>query len=444
MRIPTICFNLLILAGLITTTAPLHATPVIEEWQTSEGSRVYFAEVPNLAMVDLRVVFDAGSSRNSGRHGLSDLTNSLLDQGSVDLDAQQIAESFAGVGARFGNGALRDMAWLSLRSLTEERLLEPALDAFVSLLAKPRFSTDDLERVRSRLLVGLERERESPAAIASRAFYNALYRDHPYGSPPLEEEIASVQSITREEIVDFHRRYYVAANAVIAITGAISSEKAREIAGRLASALSAGKQPPTLPAPTPLEQSVTVEIDHPSSQTHIHVGQLGVRRGDPDYFTLLVANHVLGGNGLVSRISREIREERGLAYSAYSHFSPMAVEGPFRMVVQTANSSAQEALEQLERLLEEWHEQGVSEEEYQAALNHLIGSQPLRTDSNSEINEYLAMIGFYRLPLDYLERLTEHLRGVSYESISTTLKRRIDPQRQLTIMVGGKRDKARQ
>ncbi len=415
---------------------PVWAMAPIQHWETENGARVYFVPARELPMVDVRLVFDAGSARDDGHAGLANLTSALLDTGAGGLDADEIAARLEGVGARLGSGAARDMAWVRLRSLTDAELLEPALALMASVIAEPDFRPEDFSRERERMLVALQYAQQKPGEIAERAFYRALYGDHPYASPP-DGTPESVKALTRRQVQAFHRRYYVARNAVVAIVGDLDRAGAEAIARRVTAGLPAGEPAPPLPEVPALRLAREERIAHPSTQTHILMGQPGVARGEDDYFALYVGNYVLGGGGLVSRISEEIREKRGLAYSAYSYFLPMARRGPFRLGLQTRNETADEALDVLRRTLVRFVEAGPTEQELVAARRHITGGYPLRIDSNGKILEYIAMIGFYRLPLDYLETFNARIEAVTREQVADAFRRRVDPDRMVTVMVGG-------
>jgi zinc protease len=180
-----------------------------------------------------------------------------------------------------------------------------------------------------------------------------------------------------------------------------------------------------------------VEKDFPSAQTHLLIGQPGMRRGDPDYWPLLVGNHVLGGSGFGSRIMEAVREERGLAYSAYSYFRPLARSGPFTIGLQTANANADKAEELVRELLADFVADGPTEEELAAAKANLVGGFPLRINTNSDLLGYLAMIGFHDLPTDYLERFRDRVKAVTAEEIRDAFRRRVDPDRLVAVTVGG-------
>ncbi|MDD3652307.1 pitrilysin family protein [Immundisolibacter sp.] len=423
-----------LLAGLLSGAAG--AIPAIDTWTTASGARVLLVSTPDLPIVDLRVAFDAGSARDDATPGLARFTSGLLFDGADGLDAQAIASGFERLGAQYGAQAERDMAVVSLRSLVDAPQLGPAVDLLARILAKPDFPDDAVARARRTLEVALAQQREQPGQIASRAFYQAAYRSHPYANWP-DGEPETLALLTRSAAQGFHRRYYVARNAVLAIVGDLDRPAAQALAERLLSGLPSGAPAPALGAVLPLAQEVNERIHHPSAQAHILLGAPVLTRDDPDYFPLVVGNHVLGGSGLVSRVSNVIREQRGLAYSAYSYFIPMRAAGPFVMGLQTRGDQAGEATALLRQTLDEFIADGPSEQELAAAQRNLTGGFPLRLDSNKDIVEYLAVIGFYRLPLDWLDRYVERVNAVTVQQVRDAFARRIDPERLVLIRVGG-------
>lgn len=412
------------------------AAPPIEHWTLDNGARVYFVAAPELPMLDLRVVFDAGSARDGDHPGLATLTSALLDQGAAGADADTIAADFEGVGANLSTGSLRDMAWLQLRSLSAPQYLDPALARFRDLLMAPDFPAEAFERQRRRLQVAWRQGRQDPATLASEAFYAALYGDHPYASPSggTEDSLAAIEP---EQVRAFHRRYYVAANAVLAIVGDLDRRAAERLAAQLVGDLPRGEPAPALPPVEPLQAGRELRLAFPSSQTHVLVGAPGLKRGEADYFPLYVGNHVLGGSGLVSLLSEEVREKRGLSYSAYSYFAPMRELGPFQLGLQTRNDQTAEALAVARETLAGFIEQGPQPDALAAAKSNLIGGRALSIDSNKEILEYIAMIGFYGLPLDYLERFEAWVAAVDVAAARAAFQRRLDVQRMVTVIVGG-------
>jgi len=429
MRIHLLAFLFLVFSQSVWSAAK------IEHWQTAQGSRVYYVHTEGLPMVDIQVVFDAGSARDGAQFGVSALTSALLDTGAGAWNADQIAQRFESVGALFGSGISNDTAWVSLRTLTDKALFDKALETLQTLLAKPAFNEADFQREKNRTLAGLKQREEEPDELASIAFHRALYGDHPYGHPAAGL-IETVSKLTAEDLRRFYQRYYVAANAVVVIVGDLKREQAEQTATALLSGLPAGEKPAPLPEVVMPQKASRQHIEFPSKQTHVLVGLPGSYRKDPDYFSLYVGNHILGGSGLVSKLFKEVREKRGLAYSASSSFSPMLRKGPFTVGLQSRNDQALEALAVLNKTLEDFIAQGPTEAELTAAKKNITGGFALRFDTNKELASYVAMIGFYELPLDYLDTFQQNVEQVTVASITDAFKRRVDPQLLQTITVG--------
>ena len=429
MRISIIFFFIIFYANTVL------ASPNIEYWITSTGAEVYYVHAPELPMVDIQIVFDAGSSRDEDALGIAMLTNSLLADGANGDDADKISNDFESLGAIYAADIGYDSASLQLRSLTESELLKSAIANLKKVLSAPDFPTDALERRQSQMLIGIKAKQQSPAAIAKDAFMKATYQSHPYAKPSEGTE-TSVKAINRKDIVSFYKKHYTAKNSMIAIVGAVSHELAKQISEDISAGFQDGEKASPIRAVENLEEPQSIFIEYPSAQTHILVGQPGMKRGDPDYFSLYVGNHILGGGGMVSRLFEEVREKRGLSYSAYSYFSPMLFKGPFTAGLQTKTDQADEAISVLLENIKNYIEQGPTEEELIAAKKNITGGYPLRIDSNSKILNYVVVIGYYKLPLDYLETFNNNVEAVTIESIKDAFKRRLSPDKLVMVKVG--------
>ena len=429
MRISIIFFFIIFYANIVL------ASPNIEYWITNAGAEVYYVHAPELPMVDIQIVFDAGSSRDEDALGIAMLTNSLLADGANGDDADKISNDFESLGAIYAADIGYDSASLQLRSLTESELLKSAIVNLKKVLSAPDFPTDALERRQSQMLIGIKAKQQSPAAIAKDAFMKATYQSHPYAKPSEGTE-TSVKAINRKDIVSFYKKHYTAKNSMIAIVGAVSHELAKQISEDISAGFQDGEKASSIRAVENLEEPQSIFIEYPSAQTHILVGQPGMKRGDSDYFSLYVGNHILGGGGMVSRLFEEVREKRGLSYSAYSYFSPMLFKGPFTAGLQTKTDQADEATSVLLENIKNYIEQGPTEEELIAAKKNITGGYPLRIDSNSKILNYVVVIGYYKLPLDYLETFNNNVEVVTIESIKDAFKRRLSPDKLVMVKVG--------
>lgn len=386
-------------------------------------------------MFDLEVMFDAGSLRDGDLPGLAAFANSLLDEGTARLDVDAFHAAVDDTGAKLSAAVASQYATVSLRSLSSAAERDAALGLLCEMLAKPRFEAAAVGRQRQRMRVALQRMAQSPAYVGDQAFTRALYGQHPYSAPAYGTE-ESLARIDHGALAAFHQRHYVARNALILIVGALDRATAQAMAERVSGALPTGEPAPPLPPVSPQPQPVTQHIEFASEQTHIFLGQLGIARDDPDYFALLLGNHVLGGDGVVSRLFDEIRERRGLSYSVDSHFEPMRFPGPFVAGLQTGSARATEAVAVMRKVIAQYVANGPDAVALEQARRNLIESFPMRLENNARILDNLALIGFYKLPLDYLDRYVSYLEAVTLEQVRAALKRHLQPERMTLVTVG--------
>jgi zinc protease len=412
------------------------ATPGIQYWTTAQGTRVYFVRTEGLPMVDLRVVFAAGSVYDGAQHGVASLTSALLDSEAGKWNADEIAQRLDSVGAVMETSVSKDTGSLYLRSLTDPDKLNVAVETLHAILTQPLFTAQDFERQKRQVLLGLQEKEESPGDLAEVIYAKAIYGDHPYGHPT-DGEIGTVSKLTRNDLIKFYQRYYVAANAVVAVVGDLARADAETIVERVLAGLPQGAPAETLPTVAEPLAANTVKRFFPSTQTHVLVGEPVLSFNDPDYFPLYVGNHILGGSGLVARITQEVREKRGLSYSANSHFFPRAGKGPFTIRLQTRNGQTDRAMKVMMETANKFIAEGPTDKELEAAKQNIVGGFVLRIDNNRKIAEYMATIGFYGLPLDYLNTFTAKVQSVTVADIVKAFKARVDPARFQTVLVGG-------
>ena len=431
-------FALALTVATLFSASAARAGLAIQTWTTPGGTKVLFVESRALPILDVQVDFRAaGAEVPAGKAGIAGLTRGLLESGAGALDEDAIANRVADLGAQITGGADMDRASLSLRTLSNPAERDGAVDLLATLIRQPVFPAAAVEREKSRTIAGLKEAATQPDAILARRFAAAVFPDHPYGRLPTVESVAS---LSREDLVDFHTRYYTAARATISIVGDVSRADAEAIAGRLTAGLPAGEAP-VASLNTTLPERQTIRVAHPSAQAHIAVGQPGIRRGDPDFFPLLVGNYILGGGGFVSRLTAEVREKRGYAYSVYSYFAPQRDVGPFQIGLQTKGSQADDALRVVGSTLDDFLAKGPTAVELEAAKSNLINGFALRLDSNRKMLEQVAAIGSFGLPLDYLDTWRDRVHAVSAAQIRDAFKRHVSPDHLVTVVVGGDGDK---
>jgi zinc protease len=429
--------RLLAFLAVLAVSTAAHAGLDIQRWTTPEGARVWFVENHDLPMLDVSVAFAAGSARDpAAKSGLANLTRHMMNLGAGDLDEQRIAEKLADVGAQMAGYFDQDRAGYTLRTLSGPAERELALAVLGAVLARPRFPEAVLEREKARAVANLREAATKPEYLGEKAFQAAIYGSHPYGLPETGEP-ETVAALTRADLVAFHQDHYRAANMVVAIMGDLDRAGAEKLAAQLAAGLPAGPAPAPLP-PVPMPRAGSLQlIPHHATQSHLFVGQPGMTRDDPDYFPLLVGNYILGGGGFDSRMIAEIRQKRGLAYSAYSYFIPMRERGAFQIGLQTRRDATDQALAVVRETLASYLAEGPTEAELVQAKANLVGSFPLRLDSNRKILDHLAMLGFYNLPPDWLDSYTKKVAAVGRGDVMRAMSARLRPDAMATVIVGG-------
>lgn len=417
-----------------------HAALPIQSWELPNGTRVLLVKNHVIPIIDVQVEFDAGSRRDPKRQsGLAALTNGMLARGVASanqepaLSEAQISDAFADTAAQRGGGVDVDSARVNLRTLSSQPESDRSISLLARILAQPRFPSALLARDKARTISAIKDAETKPAVIGQKKFWRMLYGDHPYGYAPSPKSIAAIK---RSDLLAFHRAHYVASRAVVTIVGDVTRKQANHIAWQLTHRLSSGKNE-KLPAmqKVPLARPFEERISHPASQAHVLIGMPVLKRGDPDFFPLIVGNYVLGGGGFVSRLMQEVREKRGLSYSVYSRFQPRLQRGPFYIGLQTQKQQTNEALKIAREVLTVFLQKGPTQTELQAAKDNLIGSFALRLDSNRKILRHVAMIGYYRLPLNYLDTWNENVSKVGVDDVRKAFQRKIDVAKMATVIV---------
>lgn len=419
---------------------PAMAGLPIEQWKTANGTKVMFVGTSAIPVIDISVEFDAGSRLDpTGKSGLAALTNGLMDKGIAPANGQkgvseaQIMDAFADAGAvQYGKVSM-DRGGCRLRVLSGQKASDEAIQLMVRYLAHPAFPADVLKREKTIMTAAIKEELTRPQNIGSRAFKQMLYGTHPYGQSPTE---ASVSAITRQDLVDFHRTYYVADRAVIGIVGDVTRKQAEALAERISASLPVAKSAmpvmPAVPAPKGGEQV----LSHPASQAHVFKGMPAIQRGDPDFFAMMVGNYILGGGGFSSRLMDEVREKRGLSYSVSSSFQTLVQPGPFMMGLQTEKSQTRKALAVVDQTFKDFMAKGPTEAEMEAAKEHLASRFVMNMEGNRKILDLITMVGTYNLPLDYLDTWTDKIRAVTADDVKAAFARKLSAEKMAVVIVG--------
>jgi len=416
----------------------------VQHWVQPSGVAVYLVESPAVPMVDVQVDFDAGSRRDPAeKAGLANVTAGMTTkgvramEGAPALDENALGEAWADLGAAFSAGASNDRMSFSLRSLTYTDLLARAVALAARQLAEPTFPPDVWLRERERLSAAIREANTRPGTVAGRAFAQAVYGAHPYGYEMTEETLARINVADMQAL---HARSLQPCRAKVSIVGAVTRAQADALVQQLFARLptTACEAQPPVAEVAPLTAAVQRNIPFDSAQAHVLIGQPGYKRDDPDFFSFTVGNYILGGGGFVSRLMTEVREKRGLTYGVYSYFTPGLHAGAYTVGLQTRPDQAVQAVQVAREVVRKFVAEGPTEIELKAAKDNLIGGFALRIDSNRKLLDNVANIAWNNLPLNYLDTWTQQVARVTLADIRAAFQRTLQPERMVTVVIGGK------
>ncbi|MBF0098483.1 MAG: insulinase family protein [Magnetococcales bacterium] len=414
------------------------SSPVQAEHFTGPGGlRVYLLESHANPMVEVRLLSRGGAVHDPpGKEGVAAISAWMFNEGSQALSSSDFHERLAFHGIHLDATANMESLQVNLTSRSEH--LEEAWAGLADLLLRPRLDERDFLRAVSEQKASIIKAQEQPQTVASLRMHRLLFPNHPYGAP-VSGTLEGLAKVTLADVRRRHAEAWHAPDLVLAVAGDVTRAQLEGLLRRHLAGLDA------TPSPLPPVAAVSVSAGEQARQQHIAMelpqttimlAALGIKRQDPDYYTLYVLNQILGGAGLTSRLSLEIREKRGLTYGVYSRFSPFSETGPFVVVMKTKTASRQEALTLLGQELQKMADHGVSEEELQEAVQYLTGSFPLYLDGLGKLASIWGTIGFYQLGDDYLQQWPQRIRAVSRVDILRVAKRILDPARFFTVTVG--------
>ncbi|OIO67147.1 MAG: peptidase M16 [Zetaproteobacteria bacterium CG_4_9_14_3_um_filter_49_83] len=421
-------FPLPFLTLLIGLLLPFYAEaiPQIQEQSLPNGVRVLLVEAHNIPMVSMQITLPAGSRFDQhGKGGSASLLAEMLTDHTALHDDKQWALWLDSEAMRIGSGADRDTLQLSMTVLRES--LGTGIQAVSEALLHPGWKQQRFDLIRKNAVDGATKALEDPGTQTAEATASLLYADHPYGhrSPGTAESLARIQ------LPDLQRLYseqIKPQGSVIAISGDTTMQ---EIISLLQPRLKDWVGVPSVAAMAiaepPLVLGQNNQISMPTSQVQLQYSRLGIARSSKDFFPLFVLNHILGGGGFGSRLMEEVREKRGLVYGVYSYFMPLLAPGPFIISLQTKASQADDADLVVRDVLDQMRHGAITEKQLSDSKKNLIGSFAQRLDSNRERVGLIGMIGFYHLPLDYLQQWVEQVNAVSLANVKIIAQDWLDP-----------------
>jgi len=390
------------------------------------GIEAWLVHDTTLPLVAMEIAFIGGAAQDpAGKPGVANLLSSMLDERAGDLDARAFQDKLAEKAIELHFDASRDTFSGSLRTLSENA--PEAFELVRLAVNQPRFDNDAIERMRQATLANLRRRMNDPSTLASLNWAARAFPDHPYGRP-VNGTLQSVPTIERDDLVNFARRNFARDNLKIAVVGDITPEALAPALDTMFGGLPAKAELTPVPNVTPqgLGSTIVQELDVP--QTSMVFGGIGLKRNDPDFIPAFVLNHMLGGSAFSSRLFREVREKRGLAYSVYSHLAPLDHAALILGGTATKNDRAGESVDLIRA---EWMKlltDGPTEAELDEAKSYLIGSFALRFDSSAKVAAQLLQIQIDNLGIDYIDRRNDLVAAVTLDDIHRVAERfRKDP-----------------
>ena len=425
----------LILALALSTTA--QAGVDIQRWTTGNGTEVLLVEQHDNPIVDMQVNFKgAGSVFNpEGKSEVAEFTAALLTDGTEKLDEEAFNAAADDIAAQIDSSSGQESSAAVLRSLSRPETLKQAAGLLNQSLTHPRFDPAVFDRRQKEAVTALQQQETTPDYNAGRALTKLAYPDHPYGSGA-NITTESIRKVNLDDIRAFHRSHYGKDNAIVAIVGDINRKQADRLVKNVLNGLpersSAAKNVP------PVQQQPAQRRDIPfaGEQAQVLLGMPLIKRHDPDYYALVVGNYILGGGGFDSRLMKVLRDRHGYTYGVHSTLEPATESGMFTIGYSTQKKNTKDSLVQAQAVIKQFIEEGPTEEELAQAKANIIGSFPLRFDSNAKLVKYLSIIGYHNLPNDYLEAYPKAIGKLTVEQVKDAWQRRVKPEDLHIVVVG--------
>ncbi|MBB5701118.1 zinc protease [Ochrobactrum daejeonense] len=417
------------MALLIMCALPARAIE-IQEVVSPKGIHAWLVEDGSVPLVSMRFSFKGGASQDpSGKEGLANLMTGLFDEGAGDLKSDAFQERMDNLGAEMSFSASPDAVSGGIRMLAENR------DAVTNLLAlavnKPRFDQDAVDRIRQQVVAGIEASQRDPSTIASRKFAEVLYGDHPYARPD-EGTVKSLQSITRDDLLSFHRKNFARDHLTVGVVGSINAQDLGVLLDKVFGDLPASAE--LVPVPdAKLALGTTTGLNFDMPQTSISFVYPAIPRKDPEFFAAYLMNHILGG-GFTSRLYAEVREKRGLAYSVSSSMVMRDHVSALMISTATRPEKAQDSLKIIREQVAAMATDGPTEAELAAAKNFLKGSYAVNNlDSSAAIAETLVSLQEAELPRDYIDKRSQLIDAVTLDQVKVIARKLLEAEPAILI-----------
>ncbi len=415
------------------TAGSAGATVPVEKVESPGGISAYLLHEPSVPLIAMSFLFKGGAQFETDEQaGLARMTAALLDEGAGERESLTFRTELEDNGIRLSFDADRDTLTGDLRTLTENRAL--AFELLRDALIEPRFDVEPIERIRGQLTAGLKRRQNDPNTIARQAFFETAFPEHAYGHPS-EGTVEAVASIARDDIVAYHGRQLALDKLHVGVAGDITAEELAGVLDEVFGELPAATPAPEVRAIEPAPGTLVV-VPQAVPQSVVAFGHAGIDRLDPDYYAAYVANYILGGGGFQSRLLHEIREKRGLAYSAYSYLLDADLSPLWSGGVATNNADVAESVRLVREEVARIAEGDIAADELEGAKTFLTGSFPLRLTSNARVASLLMSMSSLGLDEDFLARRNDYIEAVTLDDVQRVARELFDPEALIIVVVG--------
>lgn len=373
-----------------------------------------------------------------GRSGLAGFTASMLDQGTPKRTALQMAEAIEGVGAHLGFDGGAETVSISATMLSAD--LPSILEVLADALQHPSFPADKMEKIRTERITQYQIAENSTSSVAARRANLLLYPEgHPYHLHPMGND-STLGAITREDLASFHAKHYGPNNTILVLVGDVEPKRAAELVRAALGGWAKLEPAPPFLVPKADPPAKTLELRVPmkgKSQTDVVYAVPGIPRTAPDYDAAMVMNYILGGGSLSSRLMNSLRDEQGLVYGVYSSFAAGIGAGPLSIRAGTNPANSDRAVASIIEQVRRMTEEGPTDAEMEDAKDYLTGVFPVRLETNAGVAGQLLAAELYGLGLDYIERYTSIVRGVTREAAAAAARAYLRPASGYALVVAG-------
>ena len=406
----------------------------IQTIKSPGGIEAWLVEEHSVPMMAMRFAFDGGSSQDPvGKEGLANFVTAMLDEGAGDLSSREFQERMEDISMRMSYEEAKDAFYGNFETLTANR--DDAAKLLKLALNKPHFEADSIERIRQQLIAGLVYAARDPDKVAQNEWYALAFKGHPYARPANGTE-QSIGTITHDDLEGYRKRIFAKDTLKVVAVGDIDAAQLGKLLDEVFGDLPAKAElaPVSKTAPVIGGKQEVIEMNVPQSVAVFGLGAMP--RRDPEFIPAFVLNQILGGGGFASKLMEEVREKRGLAYSVYTYVYPYQHASIFSGGVATRNDAMGQSLDVIRDELKKMADNGPSQEDLDNAKNYLIGSYPLRFDTNSKIATQLLGLKMDGFGPEYVENRNAIIAAVTLDDMKRVAKSLLDTQNLIVTIVG--------